>query len=245
MSIPAGMQTVRGVSGRQRLTTSVVAKCLYGRAQVRHFHKGCRDQRMQHQLLLCDDAQSIYDRTRTKNFSLKSVGIQAAGRTTILKINYRNTRQILQLAHRMAGDMLLQPEDATGGDDGIPLLHPLSCGREGPEPIVIDDLASAAQAQDWRAALDAYEGANALPLMTLHKSKGLEYHTVIFVGLDDDAWWSYIQDPVDATAGFFVAFTRAKQRVIFTYSPERGQRTKVAPLYELLDKAGVPRIAVA
>lgn len=111
--------------------------------------------------------------------------------------------------------------------------------------VVLHLLGSAAQTQDWSAALDAYEGANALPLMTLHKSKGLEYHTVIFVGLDDDAWWSYTQDPVDATAGFFVAFTRAKQRVIFTYSPERGQRTKVAPLYELLDKAGVPRIAVA
>lgn len=106
-------------------------------------------------------------------------------------------------------------------------------------------LASAAKTHDWCAALDAYDGTNALPLMTLHKSKGLEYHTVIFVGLDDDAWWSYTQDPVDATAGFFVAFTRAKQRVIFTYSPERGQRTKVAPLYKLLDTAGVPRVAVA
>ena len=87
-------------------------------------------------LLLYDDAQSIYDRGQKRNFSLKSVGIQAAGRTTILKINYRNTRQILQLAHRVAGDMLM-PEDAKD-DDGIPLLKPLSCGREGPDPIVID-----------------------------------------------------------------------------------------------------------
>ena len=87
-------------------------------------------------LLLYDDAQSIYDRGQKRNFSLKSVGIQASGRTTILKINYRNTRQILQLAHRVAGDMLT-PEDAKD-EDSIPLLKPLSCGREGPEPIVID-----------------------------------------------------------------------------------------------------------
>lgn len=87
-------------------------------------------------LLLYDDAQSIYDRGQKRNFSLKSVGIQASGRTTILKINYRNTRQILQLAHRVAGDMLT-PEDAKD-EDGIPLLKPLSCGREGPDPIVID-----------------------------------------------------------------------------------------------------------
>ena len=87
-------------------------------------------------LLLYDDAQSIYDRGQKRNFSLKSVGIQASGRTTILKINYRNTRQILQLAHRVAGDMLT-PEDAKD-EDSIPLLKPLSCGREGPDPIVID-----------------------------------------------------------------------------------------------------------
>lgn len=87
-------------------------------------------------LLLYDDAQSIYQRSGKMGFSLKSVGIQASGRTTILKINYRNTRQILQLAHRVAGS-LLQPEDAQD-EDSIPLLAPLGCGREGPEPIVID-----------------------------------------------------------------------------------------------------------
>lgn len=84
-----------------------------------------------------------------------------------------------------------------------------------------------------------YEGVHAIPLMTIHKSKGLEYHTVIFVGLDDGAWWSFSQDEIEATAGFFVAFTRAKQRVIFTYCASRGTRTKIATLYELLTKAGV------
>ena len=85
-------------------------------------------------LVLYDDAQSIYERGRQKNFSFKSVGIQAQGRTTILKINYRNTRQILQTANAIAGD-LLTAEDRD--DDGIPLVKPVSCGRDGPEPIVI------------------------------------------------------------------------------------------------------------
>lgn len=106
-------------------------------------------------------------------------------------------------------------------------------------------LASAVQAADWRTALEAYEGTQAVPLMTLHKSKGLEYHTVIFVGLDDTAWWSYAQDTAEATAGFFVAFTRAKQRVIFTYSPSRGTRKSIAPLYALLAAAGVQTVSVA
>ena len=98
---------------------------------------------------------------------------------------------------------------------------------------------SATSASDWTAALDAYEGLHAIPLMTIHKSKGLEYHTVIFVGLDDGAWWSFADDQVEATAGFFVAFTRAKQRVVFTYCARRGMRTKIATLYELLAQAGV------
>ena len=81
--------------------------------------------------------------------------------------------------------------------------------------------------------------------MTVHKSKGLEYHTVIFVGLDDGAWWSFAGDKIEGTAGFFVAFTRAKQRVIFTYCARRGARTKIATLYELLRKAAVPTLTVA
>ena len=98
---------------------------------------------------------------------------------------------------------------------------------------------SAADADDWTETLDTYEGKYAVPLMTIHKSKGLEYHTVIFVGLDDSAWWSFTNDPVEGKAGFFVAFSRAKQRVVFTYCARRGHRDKVAPLYELLKSAGV------
>ncbi|MDP9606329.1 UNVERIFIED_ORG: hypothetical protein J2W38_006149 [Variovorax paradoxus] len=86
-------------------------------------------------LLLYDDAQSIYDKRSGKPFSFKSVGVQAQGRTTILRINYRNTRQILQTASAMATE-LLRPQEKD--DDSVPLVQPVSCGREGPEPIVID-----------------------------------------------------------------------------------------------------------
>ena len=85
-------------------------------------------------LLLYDDAQSIYERTRSKQFSFKSVGVQAQGRTTILKINYRNTKQILQTANLIASDLLTADDK---DDDGIPLVKPISCGREGQAPIII------------------------------------------------------------------------------------------------------------
>jgi superfamily I DNA and RNA helicase len=68
-------------------------------------------------LVLYDDAQSIYERARTKQFSFKSLGIQAQGRTTILKINYRNTQQILQTASLVAADLLTANDK---DDDGIP-----------------------------------------------------------------------------------------------------------------------------
>jgi ATP-dependent exoDNAse (exonuclease V) beta subunit len=42
-------------------------------------------------------------------------------------------------------------------------------------------------------------------IMTIHKSKGLEHHTVIFVGLDDDAWWSLDKQPEESRSSFFVA----------------------------------------
>jgi len=85
-------------------------------------------------LVLYDDAQSIYDRSRSKQFSFKSVGIQAQGRTTILKINYRNTKQILQTASLIAADLLTADDK---DDDGIPLVQPLSCGRDGEAPLII------------------------------------------------------------------------------------------------------------
>src|SRR5262249_2744027 len=51
--------------------------------------------------------------------------------------------------------------------------------------------ASAANAADWNDCLDILEGINQVPLMTVHKSKGLEYDTVLFMGLDDRMWWSH------------------------------------------------------
>ncbi len=107
------------------------------------------------------------------------------------------------------------------------------------ESMVTHLAASSSGVNTWQEALDTYEGFRAVPLMTIHKSKGHEYHTVIFVGLDDGAWWSFEEDEIEGTSGFFVAFTRAKQRVMFTYCAKRGARVKVATLYHLLEKANV------
>ncbi len=96
-------------------------------------------------------------------------------------------------------------------------------------------------------ALVALEGENSIPIMTMHKSKGLEFHTVIFIGLEDNALWGYNNNATEETNGFFVAFSRAKKRIVFTASINReidGENIRqssrtIAPLYEILRSSGI------
>ena len=81
-------------------------------------------------LLLYDDAQSIYKK-RSLKFPLSSAGIEARGRTTILRLNYRNTREILSFAYDFAKDFL-QAQDTD--DDHVPLIAPEVAGTSGPLP---------------------------------------------------------------------------------------------------------------
>ncbi|WP_292498482.1 3'-5' exonuclease [Mesorhizobium sp.] len=83
------------------------------------------------------------------------------------------------------------------------------------EAFCLHFFASADGAADWTACLDAFDGVNLIPMMTVHKSKGLEYDTIVFVGVDDQAWWAHVPGDPEGVAAFFVALSRAKQRAIF------------------------------
>jgi Nuclease-related domain/UvrD-like helicase C-terminal domain/AAA domain len=204
-------------------------------------------------LLLYDDAQSSYERASSKQFSFKSVGVQAQGRTSILKINYRNTRQILQTANLIASE-LLTADDCD--DDGIPLVQPISCGREGQQPILIrrpslrdeswaiaDHLNNAHKeghawgdmailCHDWatmelcatalkqralpfslrKGTGDYNPGADAIQIMTMKVSKGLEFSVVALPGVGHMP--AAADDEADAARVFYVAATRATQRLV-------------------------------
>ena len=212
-------------------------------------------------LVLYDDAQSIYKRARSKQFSFKSVGIQAQGRTTILKINYRNTRQILQTASLVAADLLTADDK---DDDGIPMLKPVSCGRDGQAPVIIqlptlrdeafaiaDHLASAHQegfawgdmavlCADWKtmdlcaSALaqrklphrvrkrngDYNPGADAIQVMTMKVSKGLEFPLVALPGVGHMP--APGEDEKESARVFYVAATRATQRLVMGVGADGG-----------------------
>jgi len=84
-------------------------------------------------LLLYDDAQDIYKKRSGLSFSLSSVGVRAKGRTTILRVNYRNTREIFNFACAFARDYI---DPRSADDDHIPLIEPMAEGNSGPKPEV-------------------------------------------------------------------------------------------------------------
>jgi len=84
-------------------------------------------------LVLYDDAQSIYQKKRRK-FNFANVGIQAVGRSSILKLNYRNTAEVLALAMHCAQGLLA---DRPETEDALPTVMPTSAGRRGPVPVLL------------------------------------------------------------------------------------------------------------
>lgn len=77
------------------------------------------------------------------------------------------------------------------------------------------------ETKEWIKAIDNFEGKNSIPIMTIHKSKGLEYDTIFFVGLEDSAFWNFKNQPDEDRCAFFVALSRAKRRIDFTFSLDR------------------------
>lgn len=85
-------------------------------------------------LVLYDDAQAIYRGKIGIDFSFSSVGIKAQGRTTILRLNYRNTLEVLSVARAFAVELLTE---RGASEDGVPIIAPESAGRRGAYPELI------------------------------------------------------------------------------------------------------------
>jgi superfamily I DNA/RNA helicase len=169
----------------------------------------------------------------------------------------------LQTASLIAADLLTA--DDIKDDDGIPLVKPESCGRDGQPPLIvrlptlrdeawkIAELLSDAHAIDghaWsdmaiicrdHATMDACAhalrrrklphqvrhksgdyrpGRDRITVLTMHASKGLEFPVVAIPGVGqmpgDGA------DEREEARLFYVAATRATQRLVITVSGEGG-----------------------
>ncbi len=90
--------------------------------------------------------------------------------------------------------------------------------------------------KSWEECVAVIEGKDQVRLMTIHKSKGLEYHTVIFVEFNDDAFWGN-DDDVNV---FFVALSRARERVYFSIALDSRGYSNIQGFLGNLKEAEVP-----
>ena len=129
-------------------------------------------------LVVADSAQKVYK----KGFTWKAAGIQAAGRRTeILRVNHRNTREILQAAwaFRTAGVPAEDLKEAA--EDENALIPPESSGRSGPQPRLIQcategEVAREASAEAAREAGQAVGARGVGLLYTKRKDSGTALH---------------------------------------------------------------------
>lgn len=91
---------------------------------------------------------------------------------------------------------------------------------------------------EWLDIVSSFKGENSIAIMTIHKSKGLEYEAVYFLGLEDSAFWNFNNQPEEDKSAFFVALSRSKSYLIFTYCKLRNNRSQnnrnIHEIYSLL-----------
>src|SRR5262249_51922156 len=75
-----------------------------------------------------------------------------------------------------------------------------------------------AQGSDVMNALGRFSEDSAIRIMTIHKSKGLEFDSVIVLGVEEETFFGKL---VDERAAFFVAISRAKRRLRLTWVKKR------------------------
>lgn len=78
----------------------------------------------------------------------------------------------------------------------------------------------------WIDSINSFRGVDTIPIMTIHKSKGLEFKAVYLIALDDTAFWSFQNEPDATRRTLFVAVSRAKLYLTFTFSQNRNNLNK-------------------
>lgn len=105
------------------------------------------------------------------------------------------------------------------------------------------------QVSDWDKAIENFVGENSVSIMTIHKSKGLEYEAIYFVGLEDGAFWTFRNQPEEDRRAFFVAISRAKEFLTFSFCKHRSStrvsyqsHNNINEFFELLQQPGNAKV---
>jgi superfamily I DNA/RNA helicase len=80
-------------------------------------------------------------------------------------------------------------------------------------------------AEDAVSALASFSGDRAVRIMSIHKSKGLEFDSVVVLGVEHQTFWG---DADAERSAYFVGISRAKRRLVLTVCAER-ERPAGAP----------------
>lgn len=105
------------------------------------------------------------------------------------------------------------------------------------------------QVSNWEKAIENFVRENSVSIMTIHKSKGLEYQAIYFVGLEDGAFWNFRKRPEEDRRAFFVAISRAKEFLTFSFCKYRSStrisyqsHNNINEFFELLQQPGNAKV---
>lgn len=100
---------------------------------------------------------------------------------------------------------------------------------------------------DWRLAISAFEGLNSIPIMTIHKSKGLEFKVIYLIGLESETFFGLknsndMEKVKEELSVIFVGISRAKEKIIITTCSTRNGKnvnkmgTKMDDVFNILNQ---------
>ena len=115
----------------------------------------------------------------------------------------------------------------------------------------LDEPLAALEAATRRAALarqvdNLADGAERIPVLTIHQAKGLEFDTVVVAGLTDAELplWRHAGDNLEEERRlFYVALTRARRQLILTsHAVDRGRHRRLSPFVRALPRSQLQQV---
>lgn len=155
-----------------------------------------------------NDEQEYRARSRWERFV---AGVRQRISDKQLKIGDRST------AKTLVGEII-----ETVGRDAVVALSADYAQGNRLDQLVEDTVARIsdllADGTELSTALSAFSADRAVRIMSIHKSKGLEFDTVIMVGVEEETFWGKVDEE---RAAYFVGISRAKRKLLLTVCEHR------------------------
>ena len=155
-----------------------------------------------------DDEQEYRARSRWERFV---AGVRQRISDKQLKLSNRNT------AKNLVGELI-----ETVGRDAVVAFSADYAQGNRLDQLIEDTVTRISGLLDdgtgLSTALSAFSADRAVRIMSIHKSKGLEFDTVIMMGVEEETFWGKIDEE---RAAYFVGISRAKRRLLLTVCEHR------------------------